>query len=107
MSGVLAVVKLNHLLDLFCFGLQSCLLEFCLNCADEQFIGNLCHLYVGEQIIEEGVEERNVLPCKFGNVHVHDGLHQDQDLLVQFLLLKLLDQFLVLLVHLVKRGLTT
>lgn len=100
--GVLAVVQLHYFLHLFSLGHESRLLHFGLDCVEESVVVHLLHFHVGEEIVEERVEQRNVLPHELGNVHVHDRLHQDQNLLRELLLLQFLYQLLVLLVDLVQ-----
>lgn len=105
MSRVFAVVELHHFLDQFRLGNQACLLHFVLNGQQELLVAAFLHFDVGEEIIEERVEERDILSNEFGNVHVVDGSHQDQYLLAQLLLLQLFDQLLIFLIDLVKRAL--
>ncbi len=81
MSGILAIIELNDFLHLLWFWHQAGLLHLGLDCVQEYVVVHLLHLHVREQICEQGVEERDVLPHKFRNVHVHYSLHQNQDLL--------------------------
>jgi hypothetical protein len=74
-TGVFGVVKLNNLLDLFWLDHQLHSLQLLLNRSCELLIRCLLQLNVGEQVVEQRVEQWNVFLHKLWQVHVPDGFH--------------------------------
>lgn len=100
MTGVLAVIQLNYLSNLLILDDETSSNEFISYGLYEYFIISLLKFNVGEQILEETVEQTGVLDHEFRQVHVLDGLHQNQDLLHFLLFFLLFQGFFVLFVNL-------
>ncbi len=105
MTSVLRVVQLDDLLHLFRLDNQLHTLDLLLNSSLELFIKCLLELNVREQVVKQRVEQWDIFFDELGQVHISDGFHQDQHLLIQLLLLQFFQHLFVLLVHLIHRRL--